>query len=153
MPKFIETYTWREICQEWLLRASARDAIPLNIEHVGSEWNKIATTFDVVGIDREKRNLVLGSCTWNKQQAKIKEIEKLVKKTSGVVPKDGDWSVYYIGFASNGWSEGAEKEASEIVRTAAMQERWNVIGVQLLDLARVSADLTKWPGFIELPAM
>ena len=153
LPQFIETYTWREICQEWLLRASARDAIPLNIEHVGSEWNKIATTFDVVGIDRDKRNLVLGSCTWNKQQTKIKEIEKLVKKNP--CSSSEGWGLvsllYRIRFK---WLEqGAEKEASEIVRSAAKQNPWNVIGVQLLDLEKVSADLSKWPGFIELPVM
>jgi flavodoxin len=151
LPQFIESNTWREICQEWLLRASARDAIPLDIEHVGSEWNKRITTFDVVGIDSDKRNLILGSCTWGKNQAKIEEIEKLVKRTSAVVSKDGNWSVYYIGFASNGWSKRAKKEASEIVRSAGKQKPWNVAGVRLLDLEEVSADLSNWPGFIEPP--
>jgi uncharacterized protein len=153
LPQFIESNTWQEICQEWLIRASARDAIPLDIERVGSEWNKRTTTFDVVGIDSAKRNLVLGSCTWDKKQAKIKEIEKLIKRTPPVVPKDEDWSIYYIGFAASGWSEGTEEEASEIVRAAAKGKPWNVVGVQLLDLERVSADLSTWPGFIELPVI
>ena len=149
LPRFIESNTWREICQEWLLRASARDAIPLDIEHVGSEWNKRTTTFGVVGIDNDRRNLVLGSCIWDKKHAKIEEIEKLAKKTSTVVPKDGTWSVYYIGFAANGWSQGAKKEASEIVYSAEKQRPWNVAGVRLLDLEEVSDDLSNWPGFIE----
>ena len=153
LPQFIESNTWREICQEWLLRASARDAIPLDIEHVGSEWNKRATTFDVVGIDSAKRNLVLGSCMWGKKQAKIEEIQKLVKRTSAVVPKDGNWSVYYIGFAANGWSKGAEKEASEIVHSAEKQNPWNVAGVRLMDLEEVSDDLSNWPGFVEPPVI
>ena len=152
LPEFIQAYTWREICQEWLLRASAKDIIPLEIERVGSDWKR-TFTIDVVGINREKRNLVLGACSWDKGIPDLEDIKQLAKKTAAIVPTGGKWSVYYLGFAANSWPQGAEKQAAKIVQTAARQKSWQVVGVRLLDLEMVSTDLANWPGFVEPPAI
>ena len=151
LPEFIQRYTWREICQEWLLRASAKDVIP-EIERVGSEWKR-TFMIDVVGIDKEKRNLVLGACSWGQMQPDLEMITALAKKTATIVPEGGEWSVYYLGFAQNAWAAEAEKQAAEIVETAAKQKPWQVAGVRLLDLQVVSSDLANWPGFVVPPVI
>jgi hypothetical protein len=105
---------------------------------------------DVVGINKEKRNLVFGVCLWDEERADVGEIKKLAKKASTIIPADEGWSVYYLGFAANGWEDGADKKAAKIVQNSANQKPWTVAGVRLLDLDKVNTDLSNWPGFIEL---
>lgn len=147
LPQFMENYTWREICQEWLLRASAREEVPVSIERVGSEWRR-AYTIDVVGIDQTNRNLVLGACLWNMVPADADSIRELAKRTSAIVPKDESWSVFYIGFAAGGWQDGADKKATAFVQAAANDRSWEAVGVRLLDLKDIDEDLQRWPGIM-----
>ncbi len=52
---FIGTHTWEELCQEWVLRAGAREKLLFLLDQVGSAWTKNAQV-DVVGINSmEKR--------------------------------------------------------------------------------------------------
>jgi hypothetical protein len=143
LPQFMKNYTWREICQVWLMRACARDVIPVSIERVGSEWRR-SYTVDVVGVDETKRNLVLGACVWNESPVNIDPIKDLIKRTSAIVPKDEAWSVFYVGFAARGWKDGANEEASQLVQTTTNNKSWQTIGVRLLDLNEVDADLRSW---------
>ena len=147
LPQFIETYTWREICQEWLLRASAREEIPLSVERVGSEW-KPSYTIDVVGINESERNLVLGACVWNDEPAGADLVQELVKRTSTIVPNGEPWSVLYLGFAANGWKDGVVEQIDKTIQTTAEGKSWQSVGVRLLDLDEVDADLSRWPGFL-----
>lgn len=69
LPSFIEQNTWRELCQEWLLRASARRQLPVSVKKVGGEWRR-SHAVDVVGIDDEQKQIVLGVCVWQDGPAK-----------------------------------------------------------------------------------
>lgn len=147
MPEFIQANTWQELCQEWLLLASAHDEIPLPVEHVGSEWKR-TYTIDVVGVSEEARSLVLGCCLWNEQPADLRPFEELVQRTSATIPiGEEDWSVYYIGFAAGGWSEKAQTQAKTVVledKAGRARRKWQPVGIRLIDLATVDADLARW---------
>jgi uncharacterized protein len=58
---FIGTYTWEELCQEWLLRATGQHRLPFLPDQVGSAWTKKAQV-DVVGINSMEKTLILGEC-------------------------------------------------------------------------------------------
>ncbi len=143
LPLFIESNTWQELCHEWLLRASAQEEIPLPVEKVGSSWTR-SYTFDVVGIDRAERSLVLGVCSWQAVPVGPEMVRNLVTRTSAVIPDDEEWSVYYLGFAQSGWTPEAEQFADELNRAGVTGENWASEGVQLLDLDRVDRDLINW---------
>ena len=34
-------------------------------------------------------------------------LEKLVEKTEKVLPPEGQWKVFYLGFARSGWAQNA----------------------------------------------
>ena len=148
LPDYIQQYTWPELCREWLLRASDREELPVTIEDAGAEWRR-SFTLDVAGINPEKKQLVLGACHWRDEPAGLELIEELAERTRAVVPKDEEgWTVYYLGFARDGWTEAALKQAEQVVDEARPGSRastqWRVAGVRLLTLAEVDADLEAW---------
>lgn len=139
---FIGTHTWEELCREWLLRASANEHVPLLVDQVGSVWTRTAQV-DVVGINTMEKILILGECKWGAQPMGKSVLAELVAKTGEIVPTQGQWRVYYVGFARAGWSEQALVYAQEMA-AGATGRNWRVMGMQLLDLKEVDRDLGAW---------
>lgn len=146
LPTFIEANTWKELCREWLLRASGHDALPLTVDDAGGAWAR-TDTVSVVGIDREQRHLVLGTGLWQAEPAELSELIDLISKTDSIVPAETreKWRVFYVGFASSGWTAETVAQADAIVAAAARSAgNWVVEGYRLVDLAQVDADLIAW---------
>lgn len=143
LPQFIQDNTWCEMCREWTLRAAARGQLPLEIETVESAWTR-TYTFDVVGIHWQKRHLIIGTCRWQDAPADWKAMNETISRTASLLPDEGDWTIYYLGFASAGWTAKAEEQAEKVALADTQGKRWQVVGVKLLDLAQVDADLTTW---------
>lgn len=143
LPLFIENNTWQELCHEWLLRASANNEVPLPVEQVGSSWMR-NYTFDVMGINRPERSLVLGVCSWESLPIDSSILRNLVARTPTIVPDEGEWSVYFLGFAQNSWTEDAQDFVSELAKTGVIGENWRSVGARLLNLEQVDADLISW---------
>lgn len=143
LPGFIETNTWREICHEWLVYASDRGELPLPILAVGGEWKR-TFDIDVVGIDEGSRSLVLGATHWRNEPVGVEAIQELVQKTASIIPRNESWRVYYLGFSANGWTPAAHERAENILTTGKSRNRWEMVGIRLLDLAEVDHDLTRW---------
>lgn len=141
LPEFIETYTWRDLCQEWLLRASANHKLPLSVAEVGSEWSG-NNLISVAGIDESKCHAVVGDCFWGDQPKGVDAVQALLSKTSMLVPANKEWSVYYTLFSNSGWTPEAQHEAEQLLHKRS--SRWNIAGIRLLDLQEVDDDLTKW---------
>lgn len=139
---FIGTYTWEELCREWVLRAGAKEQLPIMPDQVGSYWDKTAQ-LDVVGLNRMEKTLVLGECKWSPKQIGQKVIKRLLVKTAAVVPKQGAWHVYYVGMARGGWSEGAQTTLS-VQSERQVGSNWRSIGGRLVNLAMVDDDLYAW---------
>jgi AAA+ ATPase superfamily predicted ATPase len=142
MPDFIQTYTWQELCQEWTLRASAREALPLNIEKVGSVWTR-TQDIAVVGINSIAKHLVLGSCRWDTVPADDEDIRELVAKVPLIIPKDEPWSLYFVGFSSGGWTEDVRQNRDRIIQRE-LADSWRYEGSRLVDLESISEDLNAW---------
>jgi len=140
---FIGTHTWEELCREWLLRASANGTLPVLVDQVGSVWTRAAQV-DVVGINSMEKVLVLGECKWGTQPIGHSVLAGLLDKTGEVVPSQGNWQVYYLVFARDGWTKQSLALAQELTATKATGRNWRVIGIKLLDLSQVDADLSAW---------
>ncbi len=146
LPAFIEANTWRELCQEWLLRASDRGELPVSVLAVGGEWKRNFEV-DIAGIDEEKRCIVLGCALWRGGPSEIEAIQALVQLTKSVLPRNEEWRIFYLGFSAHGWSAATHSEADRIIqgeRNNRSRDRWEVVGIRLLDLQEVEKDLTKW---------
>ncbi|MDX1417606.1 MAG: ATP-binding protein [Candidatus Promineifilaceae bacterium] len=145
LPEFIEKNTWRELCRQWLMEASHSDILPVPIEHVGSEW-KSDFMIDVVGIDNASKSLIIGDCFWREDPIDAKSVEKLIRKTSTILPDHEGWTVYYLVFSANGWTAKAESQVQTFIEKATSRARksWETAGIRLVTLDQVSSDLDRW---------
>lgn len=145
-PAFIQANTWRELCREWLLRASANNLIPVPVEEVGGEWTR-NLEIDVAGISKGDKSLVLGNCYWQEAPCGLEAVDELVGDINTILPKDEDvWSIYFSLFSASGWTEEAQEKARGRIVSVSQRgrRRWRSVGVRLLDLATVDADLAQW---------
>ncbi len=150
LPQFMEQNTWQDMCREWLLRASVHGDIPHTLDGVGGAWHR-TDYVDVVGINWAEHVLVMGSCHWHDGLESIGRIESLVNKADSIVPDDPHrWKVHFVAFASSGWSGHARERADWVVEQGSRNKNWDATGVQLIDLERVDADLTRWTLAAEL---
>jgi uncharacterized protein len=141
---FIATHTWEELCREWLLRAGARGETALAVDQVGSFWSRQAQV-DVVGLNSMAKTMILGECKWGTGTIGAGVMRKLVGKSGTVVPKKGKWRVAYMGFARDGWTDAAHQLVADKQALAVPDgANWQPVGLQLLDLAQLDADLRRW---------
>jgi hypothetical protein len=144
MVDFIGAYTWDEICREWTIRASNRGILPLYPDRVESDWGKDYQV-DVFGINTMKKHLILGECKWTRERGKAAILHELVeKKTPKVVPPSSNWQVYFLGFSREGWNENAAEYARNIAQMCPSETNWQILGMRLLTLVDVDADLHEW---------
>ena len=140
---FIGTHTWEELSREWLLRASGKEIIPFLPDQVGSIWNKEAQ-IDVAGVNFMDKTLILGECKWNRHSLGVDVLKILIEKTDKVLPREGDWQVYYLGFSRLGWKQSA----LDFVRNFSIQgvrgKRWQAAGILLRNLSEVDQELADW---------
>lgn len=144
MIDFIGTHTWEELCREWVLRAGALGHLPFMPDQVGSAWNR-TVQIDVAGINQMEKTLILGECKWTLGVSDRKIIAELIEeKTAKVVPEQGKWRVYFLGFARSGWTSGALAYQDEINRQPVSGTNWASAGIRLLTLGDVDSDLASW---------
>jgi uncharacterized protein len=140
---FIGTHTWEELCREWLLRATGQRVLPFLPDQIGSIWNRAAQV-DVVGINSMEKTIILGECKWDRHPVKLGILKNLVEKTESVVPKEGQWKVYYLGFARQGWVEEAQNFAKTMAKSKIRGTNWSAVGMTLKDLEQIDGDLQNW---------
>ena len=144
MIDFIGTYTWEELCREWVLRAGAMKQLVFMPDHVGSAWDRTIQV-DVVGINRMEKTLILGECKWTLEAVESKVLTELVEeKALKVIPDQGKWRVYFLGFSRSGWTNGALAYQEEINTKPVAGENWKSTGMHLLTLNDVDKDLAEW---------
>jgi len=141
--EFIGTYTWEELCREWLLRATGHRVLPFMPSQVGSIWNREAQV-DVAGINSMEKTLILGECKWSRHPFGLGVLMDLTNKTEKVVPKEGNWRVYYLGFARSGWTQEAQAFSRRISKGKVKGENWHAVGMLLKDLEQIDSDLFEW---------
>ncbi len=141
---FIEMYTWRELCREWLAGASRHAEMAKSLEAVGGAWTT-KYSIDVVGINRLEKRMVLGVCHWQEEPADRHILRNLIMNTPKVIPRaSGDWTIDYVGFAAKGWTQEAKSLAYDVKRTGEFGNHWRAIDFRLLDLENVTTDLRLW---------
>lgn len=137
---FIGTHTWEELCREWTMRAGANGTLPFLVDQVGGLWTKTAQ-IDVAGSNTMKKTLVLGECKWSPKVQGVDVLEKLVRQSADVIPTQGKWRIFYVGFARGGWSDAARQFAAS---QTAKGKNWHSVGWQLLDLEQIDKHLREW---------
>jgi hypothetical protein len=91
-----------------------------------------------------EKTLILGECKWDRHPIDQDVLTKLIGKTESVLPPDGKWKVYYLGFARSGWTEEAIQFARGVKAASALGDRWQAAGMLLRNLQQVNDELDLW---------
>ena len=140
---FIGMHTWEELSREWLLRASGKGILPFLPDQVGSIWNKHAQ-IDVAGVNFMDKILILGECKWNRQKMGASVLKDLIEKTEKVLPREGNWQVFYLGFSRVRWKETAIDFARDFLGLGIGGSRWQASGILLRNLDEIDQELFAW---------
>lgn len=140
---FIGTHTWEELCREWLLRAAGKNMLPFLPDQIGSIWNR-EIQIDVAGVNFMDKTLILGECKWDRHVKDDNVLKKLVEKTEKVLPREGQWKVFYLGFARSGWTENAIAFSKGMKAVKVQGKRWQATGMLLRTLEQVDDELASW---------
>lgn len=109
---FIGTHTFEELCQDWVTIQADLGNLPFLPERVGGFWSP-EVQVDVVATSWRTKNILLGECKWVTGKVGRGVIRQLVDKSEKVLPK-GDWTVHYVLFARQGFTEAAGQEAQSL---------------------------------------
>ena len=87
--------------------------LPFAPQAVGSHWSR-RVQVDVVAIDHENRQLLLGECKWGEGKVNRQVVRELSEQKGPKVRqelRDGeDWTFHYAVFARAGFTEAAAAE-------------------------------------------
>lgn len=98
---YIVAPVWEAIARHHLLVASGQDQIPFAVQEIGSWWTRGAQ-IDVVGVNRQTKQVLFGEVRWQATNITTKDLEILVGK--GMKWLQGDtshWDVHYAFFAKS----------------------------------------------------
>ncbi|MFZ1041862.1 MAG: ATP-binding protein [Anaerolineales bacterium] len=144
MIDFIGQYTWEELCREWTLRAGVAGELPGLPKKVGSAWNALAQV-DVAAINYDEKVLILGECKWTATPNERQAISNLVEDgASKIVPEQGKWGVFFLGFSRAGWTAGAIAYQKQVNAQPVKGTNWISMGMRLVELDELDRDLERW---------
>ena len=126
---FIHEYmgsVFEEMCQEYVMEKGITGSLPVFVNETG-KWTgqdnekKQPSDIDVVGIDRVKKQAVIGECKFRNKQADCTQIEALADRKRLVLPFDVKEMLY---FSLGRYDKGAKVKGEEM-------------GVRLLDVGDI----------------
>jgi hypothetical protein len=110
--------SFEKLAQQWVaVQARAGDLpfAPEAVGHlaVGSHWSR-RTQVDVVAINHQSREILLGECKWGEGPVNRQVVRDLIERKGPQVRQDlphgEDWSFHYAIFARAGFTEAAAAE-------------------------------------------
>jgi hypothetical protein len=110
---FVGSTAWEELARQWIEAQRATDALGFTPEVVGSHWSR-TVQIDVVAINWQTHDILLGECKWGADAVDRKTVRELIDKASLVLadlPNAGaNWRVHYALFTRAGATPAARRE-------------------------------------------
>jgi hypothetical protein len=66
------------------------------------------------------------------------------EKAAKIIPEQGKWRVYFLGFSRSGWTTGALAYQDGINQRPVSGTNWVSSGMKLVTLEELDADLSAW---------
>lgn len=114
---FVGTYTFEELCREWLYVAAETGRLPFMPQRVGSHWSA-TEQIDVVAINWDEAEVLFGECKWKRtSRLKEREVRKLIERAQQVplaTRSGNEFHRQYVFFAREGFTPPAQALAAEV---------------------------------------
>lgn len=132
---FVGTYTFEELCREWVYVAAEIGELPFLPQRVGSHWSK-TEQIDLVAINWDAAVVLFGECKWKRTSVfGLAEAQKLLDRSEQIsltTQSGRPFTHHYAFFSRSGFSQPAIDYAHEV-------------GAKLVDLAELDRVLGQAP--------
>jgi hypothetical protein len=121
-----------KIPQFWETPSAAFAELVQNAFRAGA--TEIHLQGDVVGINAMEKTLILGECQWTRTPNHRKALIQLVEEKAGkIIPRQGNWHVFLVGFSRAGWTSAALAYQEQINPQPPAGKNWKVSGLRLVN--------------------
>ena len=112
--RFVEnhvSFVYEDVCRDLVLDMAARGDFGFRPERVGRYWGKESGEIDIVAIDSERGNLVLGECKFSSSPKGLSVLRDLEAKKAAMMELTNSKSVAYVLFCPSGITDELKEEA------------------------------------------
>ncbi len=97
-------FVYEDVCKERMWEMNAEDAWPFHFSKLGRFWDA-KDEIDIVALDPEGKNLILGECKFWQEPVGIHVLRDLEAKTASVAWERSQRKVWYVLFSASGFTE------------------------------------------------
>ena len=113
LPAFIGEHVFEELCREYLWQLGNAGRLAFVPRVVGAYWGgKGQPQIDVVAINEDAHQLILGECKWQNQPLAPETVTDAIERARRIIPAPADrWTVTYAFFAKEPFTAAARAAA------------------------------------------
>ena len=104
-------FVYEDVCRERMWDLNGEGAWPFHFTKLGSYWDS-NTEIDIVALDPEGKNLILGECKYWKDPIGLSVLRDLEEKSESVSWEKNHRKIWYVLFSSNGFTDELINEAA-----------------------------------------
>ncbi|NJN17518.1 MAG: hypothetical protein HC822_15230 [Oscillochloris sp.] len=113
---FVGQTAFEELSRRWVMEQAQAGGLGFVPSVVGSHWSR-SVQVDVVAINWQHREILLGECKWGADAVDRQVVRELIEQKTPRVLRDlpnggADWTVRYAYFARTGFTNEARNEAT-----------------------------------------
>ena len=97
-------FVYEDVCKERMWELNANDVWPFNFTKLGRYWDS-NTEIDIVALDPEGKNLILGECKYWQEPVGVNVLRVLETKTDSVAWERNNRKVWYVLFSASGFTD------------------------------------------------
>jgi AAA+ ATPase superfamily predicted ATPase len=128
---FVGRTAFEDLSRQWVIAQGAAGRLPLRPSIVGAHWSR-KVQIDVVAVDWQSRQILLGECKWGEGQTDRQVVRELIEGKAALLrkelPEGDEWRFHYAVFSRKGLTPAAAELAA--------------VNGLLVDLARLEAELS-----------
>ena len=105
-------FVYEDICREKMWDLSSQDTWPFYFSKIGRYWDS-KTEIDVVALDPDGKNMILGECKYWKDPVGINILRELEEKSKAISWNKAVRKTWYVLFSSSGFTPELETLAKK----------------------------------------
>jgi uncharacterized protein len=108
LAEFVGGTVFEELCREYLLQLGNAGQLAFMPRVVGSFWGSRLPQIDVVAINEDAHQLILGECKWTAHPIDSRIVKSLLERAERVIPAPAEkWTITYAFFSRTGFADNA----------------------------------------------
>jgi len=104
---------FENICIEFLYRSNDEKKLPFVFQNIGSWWNRKGDEIDIVALNGDTKDILIGECKWNNRKMDVDILTKLKDKKSLIKWNLNARTEYYCLFSKSGFSKRLHNVAED----------------------------------------